>query len=315
MLIGNTTEVFAHLAHGLALAVVAVAVLALARIVFGVTTRLDPTTELIERENSAYGIYLAAFLAGTAIALAGSLFERQSEPLLPTLGAMLCEGVLLIVLLRLGCEINDRLVLTGFSLDTEISEDRNRGAAFCAGGSCLATGLVLNGALTGYSDGLVQGLRDTTILWAIGQVVLVIGAVLYRRLARFDIHQLIQFDDNAAAGLRFGAFLAGLGLVVRGALLQAPMTDLSTHSLNTLLLAVGGLLAFALLYPIGRRLALLSRSSSEEVDMQGNMSVSLVGAAITLSIALLIAQAIALVQGAPPRETDGTSTPATALNK
>ena len=315
MIIGTTAQIFDHLSHGMALAVVAVALLVLARVVFGFTTRLKPETELIESENSAYGIYLAAFLSGTAIALAGSLFERQSEALVPPLGAMLCEGVLLIVLLRLGCEINDRLVLTGFSLDTEISEDRNRGAAFCAGGSCLATGLILNGALTGYSDGLLHGLRDTSLLWAIGQVVLVTGAVAYRRLARFDIHQLIQFDDNAAAGLRFGSFLAGLGLVVRGALLKAPMTDLSTHGLNTLLLAVGGLLLFSLLYPFGRRMVLLTRSSSDEIDMHGNMSVSLVGSAVTLSIALLVAQAIALVQPPPPQAPDSTPPPATVPNE
>ena len=114
MLIGTITEVVAHLSHGLALAVIAVAVLCLARVVFGRTTRLDPATELIERSNSAYGLYLAAFLAGTAVALAGTLFGRQTEPLLHSSLAVLCEGLLLIVLMRIGCEINDRLVLTGF---------------------------------------------------------------------------------------------------------------------------------------------------------------------------------------------------------
>ena len=299
MLIGTITEVVAHLSHGLALAVIAVAVLCLARVVFGRTTRLDPATELIERSNSAYGLYLAAFLAGTAVALAGTLFGRQTEPLLHSSLAVLCEGLLLIVLMRIGCEINDRLVLTGFSLDEEISNDRNRGAAFCVGGSCLATGLVLNGALSGYSDGLLLGVRDTIVLWALGQLVVVVGAVLYRRLAQFDIHQLIQFDDNAAAGLRFGSFLAGLGLVVRGALLRAPLADVS-NAAETLLLAVGGLLAFAVLYPVVRHLVLLSRSSNDEVDMQGNMSVSLVDAAVTLGLALLIAQAIErTLQGVP----------------
>ena len=291
MLIGSITEVFAHLVHGLALAAIALALLALARIVFGTTTSLDPTTELIDRTNSAYGLYLAAFLSGTAIALAGTLFGRHGEPLLSSSGAIFCEGLLLIVLMRLGCEINDRLVLSGFSLDQEISDDQNRGAAFCVGGSCLATGLVLNGALSGYSDGLLLGLRDTVILWGLGQLVLVSGAVVYRRLARFDIHRLIQFDDNAAAGLRFGSFLAGLGLVVRGALLRAPMTEVS-HAVDTLVLAAGGLVAFALLYPVGRQLVLLKQHSSDEVDMQGNMSVSLVDAGVTLGLALVIAQAI-----------------------
>jgi uncharacterized membrane protein YjfL (UPF0719 family) len=299
MLIGTITEVVAHLAHGLALAVVAVVVLGLARVIFSNTTRLDPATELIERSNSAYGLYLAAFLSGTTIALAATLFGRQTEPLLQSSLAVLCEGLLLIVLMRIGCEVNDRLVLTGFSLDEEISNDRNRGAAFCVGGSCLATGLVLNGALSGYSDGLLLGLRDTIVLWALGQVVVVIGAVLYRRLANFDIHQLIQYDDNAAAGLRFGSFLAGLGLVVRGALLRAPLADVS-HAVETLVLATGGLIAFAVLYPVVRRLVLLTRASTDEVDMQGNMSVSLVDAAVTLGLALVIAQAIErTLQGVP----------------
>ena len=291
MLIGSIPDVLTHLSRGLALAVVAVGLLALSRIVFGLTTALDPRTELTENENSAYGIYLAAFLAGSAIALAGTLFGRQSEELLSAVLAMTYEGLLLIVLLRLGCEVNDRLVLTGFRLDVEISRDRNRGAAFCVGGSCLATGLVLNGALTGYSEGPLSGLRDTAILWSIGQVVLVVGAILYRRLAKFDIHALIQFDDNPAAGLRFGTFLAGLGLVVRSALLRSTISDLS-HGLETLLLAVGGLIAFGLVYPISHRLARLAHSNRDEIDMHGNLSVSLVHAAVTLSTALLIAQAI-----------------------
>ena len=291
MLIGSINGVLVHLGHALVLVFLAVALLALARVAFEFTTSLDSTSELVDHPNTAFGIYLASFLSGTAIALAGTIFGRHGAPLLPASAAMFSEGVLLIVLMRLGIGVNDRLVLTGFSLATEISSDRNCGAAFCVAGSCLATGLILNGSLTGYSDGLVTGLRDTVILWTIGQVILLIGAILYRRLCRFDIHQLIQFDDNAAAGLRFGAFLVGLGLVIRGALLRAPMTEVS-HAIQTLVLAIGGLLAFALFYPIGRHLVLWRHSNHDEVDMRGNMSVSVVDAAATLSVALLIAHAI-----------------------
>ena len=292
MLIASSPLVFVHLFHGLVLCLLGVSLLLLARLVFTRTTALDPSAELIDHTNSAYGIYLGGFLAGTAIALAGTLFGRQAEPLLPALGNMLCEGLLLIALLRLSISINDRLILFGFSLAREISEDHNRGAAFCVGGSCLAGGLILNGALTSYSSGLFLALRDTILLWVIGQIILVVGALLYRRLAHFDIHQLIQFDNNAAAGLRFGTYLAALGLVLRGALVRAPMIDLKLHGPQTLLLALGGLLSFVILYPFGRQLTLLGQSSEEEVDMHGNMAVSLADAAVTLSIALLVAFAI-----------------------
>ena len=292
MLISATPVVFQHLVHGFALATVAIALFALARIVFAFSTGLCATGELAKQANPAYAIYLGGFLAGTAIALAGTLFGRANAPVAIAARDMLIEGLLLIALLRLSVVINDRVILYGFSLEREISEDRNCGAAFCVAGSCLASGLVLNGALTGYSNGLLRGLRDTLLLWFIGQLVLVSSAWLYRRRSRFDIHQLIEFDNNAAAGLRFGAFLAGLGLVLRGAVAHARMTDLRMDAPQTLLLGLGGIVLFVLLYPLGRRCTLRNESAEEQVDMHGNLSVSVVDAVITLSIAGLISQAI-----------------------
>jgi len=292
MLISATPVVLLHLIHGLALAAVAIALLGLARVVFAHTTTLSSSDELADRANPAYAIYLGGFLTGTAIALAGTLFGRNIGDLQSAIGGMLIEGLLLIALLRLSVLINDRVILHGFSLEREISEDQNCGAAFCVAGSCVASGLVLNGALTGYSANLGLGLRDTFLLWLIGQLVLVGSSWLYRRLGRFDIQQLIEFDNNAAAGLRFGAFLAGLGLVLRGAVAHARMTDLQMDAPQTLLLGLGGIVLFVLLYPLGRRFTLRGQSAEHQVDMYGNMSVSLVDAVVTLSLAGLISQAI-----------------------
>jgi len=291
-LISATPLVFLHLVHGFALATVAIALLGLARLAFACTTSLCATNELAGRANPAYSLYLGGFLTGTAIALAGTLFGRNDADLQSSVGLMLIEGLLLIALLRLSVWVNDRVILYGFRLEREISEDRNCGAAYCVAGSCVASGLILNGALTGYSDGLGLGLRDTCVLWLIGQGVLVGSSWLYRRLGRFDIQQLIEFDNNAAAGLRFGAFLAGLGLILRGAIAHAPMNELQMHAPQTLLLGLGGIGLFALLYPLGRRFTLRGQSAENQVDMHGNMSVSVVDAVITLSLAGLISQAI-----------------------
>ena len=291
MTAADLSPIIPHLAHAMAIAALALGLLALARWLHGRSTPLNPRAELVDQANPAYGLVLGGFLAGTAIALSGTLFGRQAETLEQALPAMACEGLLVIALMRIGGLVNDRLILVGFSLHTEIAEDHNLAAASCATGSSLATGLVLNGALTGYSPGLSSGLRDAVILWALGQVVLVVGAQAYRRLARFDIHRLIQFDDNTAAGIRFGSYLAGLGLVVRGSLLRAPLDDV-THALQAVALAVGGLLLFAALCPLARRITLGGGSQDEEIDIQGNLAVAFVDAAITLGCALLVAEAI-----------------------
>ena len=80
MLIGSSNGVLVHLGHALVLVFLAVALLAVARVAFEFTTSLDSTSELVDHPNTAFGIYLASFLSGTAIALAGTIFGRHGDP-------------------------------------------------------------------------------------------------------------------------------------------------------------------------------------------------------------------------------------------
>jgi uncharacterized membrane protein YjfL (UPF0719 family) len=132
------------------------------------------------------------------------------------------------LVLRLSIWVNDRLILYRFSLAREICQDKNLGAAFCLAGSCIACGLILNGVLVGYSKSFAYGLRDIVIFWLLGQAILVIGAFAYQRITKYDVHELIEYDDNVAVGIGFGAFLAGLGIVVRASLVGAGLASLGT---------------------------------------------------------------------------------------
>jgi uncharacterized membrane protein YjfL (UPF0719 family) len=54
------------------------------------------------------------------------------------------------------------------------------------------------------------GLIDMTAFWTLGQCMLCLTAMLYRKLKTYDVHRVIEFDDNAAAGLGFGSMLLSM---------------------------------------------------------------------------------------------------------
>ncbi len=191
--------------------------LALARWLFARVTPYDVRHEVAEADNPAFAAVFGGFMAAVALALCGALYGADGDPVHDLL-AVLVGGVATLVLLPVSLWLCDRVLLGSFSVRDEISRDQNLGAGFVVGGASVATGLVIEGVLTGESAGLGALVRDVVVYWAAGQALLVLGGWVFQRLMPFDVHARIEHDDNAAVGLAFGGFLVGLGVVVRAAL-------------------------------------------------------------------------------------------------
>ena len=284
---------FQHVVQAAPVLLLLVLLLVVASQVFVRTLSFDPGEELVEKRNLAFGIVLAAFLASVGIALTGTLFLVRQDPSLGALGEAAIEGLVAIVLLRLSILVNDKLILSRFCIVKELKEDRNLGTAFCVAGSSLAGGVILSGALTGFSTSFGTGLRDIVIYWLIAQVLLVVGGLIHAQLARYDVHRLIEFDDNAAVGLDFGGYLLGIGIVLRAAIVGADMNaNAGAEVLGSGTLAVLGLVIFSLLNHVVHLGILPRMSKDEEVEMNGNLAVSAVAFCATLALALLVGAAI-----------------------
>ena len=218
----------------LPLFVVAILILWCAKVVYDLTTKYSFDEELVERDNSAVGVSLAGYLLGVGFALkgvfadmainpeiimveneAGEMVEAAaSSPLLD----IAINGVLIIILMRLSVWISDKCILYKFKMEKEIIDDRNSGTGFVVAGSCIATGLMLCGVLSGESASTGEMIRDIVLYWAIGQTLLVIGAKFYTFVTRYDVHEVIENDDNVSAGLCFGAYLLAQGVIAYGSL-------------------------------------------------------------------------------------------------
>jgi len=242
--------------------------------------------ELTSRDNPAFGIYFAGYVVGLAVALAGSL-SGLSDNMAENVRDLVINSVLAILLMRVSAFVNDRLVLYKFDDKKEIIEDRNMGTSFVYVGSFLATGLMINGILTGESQSLLYMVRDIVFYWAVGQVILIFGGRVFQLISHYDVQVVID-KGNVAAGICFGFFLAAQGAVARMALaggtseiwndLIAVVVD---AAMGTVLLCAGRFTADKVMLP--------ASPLDHEIAEDGNTGAAAVVAATFSAIAILLA--------------------------
>ncbi len=261
-----------------------------ARWLFERTHSFQRDEELAVHSNKAYGTYYSAFLTATGLALAGTLFGKGMETtVLTAVGKASAEAALVVVLMWLSIMVHDRALFSKFNIEKEVGEDRNLGAAFCLGGSLIASGLIVNGALIGFSPNLPTALRDIAVYWALGQVILLVGVWVYQRITKFDLHQLIAYDDNAAVGLSFAGFLISLGMVVRASLIGSGIASLPLEIAQTLTFALLGMAALAIVRLLIDLIMLPKADLNLEISMDRNLAAAVLAASVYLTAAFLLA--------------------------
>jgi len=114
-----------------------------------------------------------------------------------------------VFLLNLARVINDKLVLRKFSTLKEIIEDKNPGTGVVQGAAYLATGLIMAGALHGEGGGPLTAI----VFFVIGQLALIVFAIIYDKLTPYSIHEEIE-KDNTAAGLGFAGGIISIGIIM-----------------------------------------------------------------------------------------------------
>lgn len=256
---------------------------------FQLTSSYKFNSELTEKDNPAFGVALAGYLIGSGIALSGAVFGTEN-----TLEAELTRDVgivLIIVLMRLSLFINDVAILRKFSISKEITEDRNTGVGFVVAGSSIATGFMLNGVFSGYSDTFFIGLRDIVIYWTVGQVILIVGGFLFQAITKYDMHKVIGIDDNLPAGISFCGFLVALGMITRNALYGAS-SQIGEEIIVTFIFALFGMVLLVLSRVIVDKVFLPESPLSKEVETDRNPAAGALAAASFIIIALLFTAAI-----------------------
>lgn len=266
-------------------------ILYVGKFVFDWTTpRMHIDQELTERDNPAFGVLFAGYIIGLAFSIAGSFFAFSSSILANVIN-IATSGAAGIILLRIGMLIGDKVILYSFSVEKEVIEDRNAGAGFAVAGLFVATGLMIEGVMSGQSSSYLLMLRDIAIYWLVGQILLIIGGLLYQVFARYDVRKTIEDDNNTAAGISMGGYFVALGVIMKAAL-TGTTSDLGAEILVTAVVGVAGLIILILARYLTDLVLLPKSLLADEVARQKNSAAGSVAAIGFIAVAVLFGRIV-----------------------
>jgi len=258
---------------------------ALGKVVYDkINHRFELRHELLEKDNLAFATTLVGYYLGLIFALGGVIVGPSVGTLVDDLLDLVIYGVVVIVLLNLSGWINDRLILYRFDNEKEIITDQNVGTGAVEGASYLASGLVVFGAISGEGGDLVTA----AVFWILGQVVLIVGGLVYQWITPFDLHDEIE-RDNVAVGVAFAGVLIALGNLVRIGI-EGDFVDWRTNLIEFAGVVVFGLVLLPLLRFATDKVLLPGHKLTDELVNQDkpNVGAGLVEAFSYLAASMLI---------------------------
>lgn len=180
--------------------------------------KTNVSDELVEKDNFAFSVAYVGYFVGLVIALGAAVYGESNGWQIDLMD-MGVYGLLTIILMNVSLIINDKIVLSKFSVKKEILEDRNVGTGVIEGANAVATGLIVLGAIHGDGHGFGGPLVTGVLYWALGQFLLFITAKVYDLITPYNVHDEIE-KDNVAVGIAMGGAIIAIANLIRFALMH-----------------------------------------------------------------------------------------------
>ena len=182
---------------------------------------IDVSAELVKKDNFAFAIvnvgYYVALLIAIGGTLTGTTYGLQSDLL-----QISVFGILSIILLNASSWINDKFILRQFRVRRELFRDENAGTGVVEAANYIASGIIIYGAVSGDAIDLfpemnygflLSGALSMLVFWGVGQLLLIITALIYNAMLPYNVHDEIE-KQNVAAGIGFAGALIALGVLI-----------------------------------------------------------------------------------------------------
>ncbi|HIJ72824.1 MAG TPA: DUF350 domain-containing protein [Candidatus Hydrogenedentes bacterium] len=277
-------EVIISMLEDSAYAVIAFVFMFVAKKLDDFRTSYNEDREIEEESNLALGFRKAGFSVALAIGFLGSI-SSLTEEFVPNVVGLLIDGALLVVIMFAARMVNDLVLLRKIDNDQAV-KDRNVAVGMAEFGSLVATGLVMNGAFSGEGGGI-----PSVLLFAVlGQICLVVLAVIYEFITPFKVGEEIK-KNNPAAGIGLAGMLIALGIILRASIAGDYVS------------MVDDVIAFSLCAGMGIVLLLIMRKAVDifflphttlatEVARDQNAAALLVAQGAVVAVAILIAAVV-----------------------
>lgn len=289
-LIGVNQELLIYLAIDITIAII---LLGAMRFLLGLTSQVNSTEELAQKDNFAFGVSVAGSVFALGIVLTGAITGENAPSYLIEIIGMLAYGIYGLVLIKVGRIIQDKVALQHLN-KTELIKEKSLTIGIIDAAGAISTAIIIRAVLL-----WVDGLDFSTFLaitsgFIVAQTVLVLVTRIrekkYANNNQKDCLQEALTGGNIALAIRYS------GQVISTALAVTAASHFLVYSPDTLVVNLIGWLVFGvvmtiivtLLISIAKRIVLWGINLVEEVDQQHNIGVASIEMATSISIALLL---------------------------
>lgn len=273
------------IASGMAYLAIGLVLFVLAKYVKMVITPYDDLEELGTRKNVAVAISMAGYLVAVVSVLLGAKLGPATD-VVSDLTDYAIYGVLGIVLLNLSNWFNDKIILRKFCNSKELTEDQNIGLGCVEFGCYVASGLVIAGAINGEGGGIVSALA----FFAMAQIVLLLFALFYDWVVKYDLHSELE-EGNIAAGVAFGGTAMALGIILLNGI-AGDFTSWSYDILSFVAYAVVGFVVLPLLRIIVGAVLIRKVDLNKAISQDKNVAAAVIEMVVAVSVAILIVHSL-----------------------
>jgi uncharacterized membrane protein YjfL (UPF0719 family) len=240
----------------------------------------DADREIAQSQNLAIALRRSGLYLGVAIGMLGALSGGGSG-FAADVVEMALEGGAMVVFLFIAQAITDAVVVPGIK-NAEALRDGNVAVGLVEFGVSVATGLVAYGSFAGEGGGLLSAV----VFFALGQVALIVLAVVYERMTPYHVVEEVR-GGNVAAGLMLGGMLLAFGFILNSSLsgnFVGWTEDLLGFAASA---GMGIVLLLLLQWPIDR-LFLPGTTLRNEIETSPNPAAVAVAVAVKTALALVI---------------------------
>ena len=289
-LVGVNQELLVYLAIDITIAII---LLGAMRFLLGLTSQVNSTEELAQKDNFAFGVSVAGSILALGIVLTGAITGENASSFIMEAIGMLAYGTYGLVLIKVGRVIQDKVALQHLN-KTELIKEKNLTIGIIDAAGAIATAIIIRAVLL-----WVNGLSISTFIaitsgFIVAQAVL----VLVTRIRESQYAKNNQEDclQEALSGGQLALAIRYTGQVISTALAVTAASHFIVYSPETLVVNLLGWLIFgiimtllvSILTALAKRIVLWGINLVEEVDQQHNIGVASIEMATSISIALIL---------------------------
>jgi uncharacterized membrane protein YjfL (UPF0719 family) len=292
----NIGVTLAGLGQGFIYAVVGIAFIRLVKLIDDRRTRDFDDDKHIDDGNLAVGLRRAGLYLGIAIALSGAM-GGSSRGFFLDIIQLLVDGLIITGFMFSSRFINDFIMLGNINNDQECVKTfmqpdgtrkvGNTAVGMVEAGMYIATGFILNGAVSGGGGTFIQGILSAVLFFILGQMALLVFGFLYELITPFNVRNEIK-KNNLAAGIGLGGILIALGIILMASI-SGPFTGWGSDVAGFAVYAVYGIVMLLIFRAVVDRILLPTTNIAVEIEQDQNVAAMVLVESAINAVAVIIA--------------------------